>query len=721
MSVGTTSAILAAIVSLTVAIAILFRRPRRPLYQSFALFTLALFVWHGAGVADSFAGGELGVLLISAALLLPPAAVPFFRELLRDRSPGSLRLGRVTLIVSGLLMLATLTPIGGELPFRAVAAAYVIGTLALVLNGMYRRTKSAARSDEKKRLSFLFFGGFVTLVLTAGVTVPRGELLAAMGHIAATFYVYFLYQSILLRRLVDLVEILGKAAVLACLTVVLAGVYALLVLWVGQNQQGLWLFNTLVASFVILILYDQVRPWVEETTAKLMFRERYELRQVLRRLLRALRTTIALPEMRQQVLDALNSSGRASNVSIYLQVEGDPSFALYGYRGQKPPDVVSLNQQPTLFQELRRERRPLLLEQLLARQQELPSLLSDDPTLQREVERTGEAVASMRQLFANVVLPMHLEDRIVGLLCLGSEHLIEVYSTDELSALLSVAEACAIVIENSQEYEKHRERDRLVAIGEMAAGMAHEIRNPLGAIKGAAQCLDPQAIPKDAQEFVGVIVEEVDRLNGVVSQFLEYARPYRGNPIPVNVNDVVSATLKLLGKNAVPAGVTVQEELEPDLPQVNVDPEQLKQVLINLVQNAVQAMPKGGQVTVSTAISMRRSGDYAGGPRPTNTAHVVIRVRDNGVGIRPEDLPRIFVPFFTTKQSGTGLGLAISQRIVENSGGRLEVASRHGEGSTFTIRMPAVSSAPELEKRGDITDPSLSLGGKEAGKLAVHT
>jgi two-component system, NtrC family, sensor histidine kinase HydH len=690
MSVGTTSAILASIVSLTVAIAILLRRPRRPLYQFFSAFTFTLFLWHAASVASRLTGGELVRLQLVAALLLPPMAILFFRELLRDRGIASRQLSRIAFGVSSLLIIPAITPLGDELPFRVVCTAYVLGAMALVFNNLYIRT-SSARSDDKKRLRFLFYGGVSALLLATGELVPAGDVWAALGHVAATFYIYFLYQSILARRLVDLVELLGKAAVLLTLTFLLASVYSLLVLWVGSNQQGLWLFNTLVASFVILILYDQVRPWIEETTAKLLFREGYELRQVLRRLLRVLRMTITLPEMRKQVLDALHTSGRASQASVYLQVEGDPSFRLNGYRGQKPPEVLSTAQQPSLLAELRRERKPVLLEHIILRQQELPTLLTgDDPMLQRELDRMGEAVAAMRQIGASVIVPMLIEDRIVGILCLGAEHLTESYSMDELSALLSLAEACAVVIENSHEYEKQRERDRLVAIGEMAAGMAHEIRNPLGAIKGAAQCLDPQQLPKEANEFIGVIVEEVDRLNGVVSQFLEYARPYRGNPIPVNVNDVISATLKLLARDAIPQAVHVREDKAAELPLVSMDPEQLKQVLINLVRNAIQAMPQGGQIIVSTSVSLGRGEYSASAPRGTETAYVVVRVVDSGSGIRAEDLPRIFVPFFTTKASGTGLGLAISQRIVENAGGRLEVSSSIGEGSTFTIRLPAV-------------------------------
>jgi two-component system sensor histidine kinase HydH len=329
--------------------------------------------------------------------------------------------------------------------------------------------------------------------------------------------------------------------------------------------------------------------------------------------------------------------------------------------------------------------------------------------LQRELERTEEALAVMRQLGANAVIPMIIDDRVLGLLCLGAERAAEAYSADELAAFLSVAEACAVVYENSQEYETRRERDRLVAIGEMAAGMAHEIRNPLGAIKGAVQCLEPGGPPGESAEFVDVILEEVERLNRVVSAFLEYARPYRGNPITIAVNDVVAGTARLLNAGGLPPGVTLELRLADGLPQVLIDPEQLKQVLLNLVRNAIQAMPSGGTVTLSTMQSYARAAAYSdsGAPRFTDTPQVLIRVRDTGEGIKPEDLPRIFVPFFTTKGSGTGLGLAISQRIVENAGGRIEASSRPGEGAAFSIRLPAAPSPATARPDDTGTQPTI--------------
>ena len=687
MNVGVTSAVLASVVCLTIAIAILFKRPHRALYTTFAALSAALSLWHMFSLGRRLAHlGGVGRWQTAVALSLPPLAFLFFRELLRDRSARGRRMTRLAVAISLLLLLPNFSPLGQSLLVQLPLAAYVFVSLGLGLRALYLNVREARGEIESKRLSYVFYGGLAAFVLAWGELVPSVALPGALGHVATTFYIYFLYQSVVTRRLIDIVEFLAKAAVLAFLTLMLATVYALLMVWVGADQQGLWLFNTLVASFVILILYDQVRPRIEDATAKLLFRERYELRQVVRQLLYNLRTTISIDAMREQALAALRNTGRANQVAIYLAAAEEFSFSLFGYLGSKPPEVLNLSSHPTLLQELRATQRPIVLEQLSHRSEELHTLLTGgDPALQRDVDRAAEAITAMRELGASVLLPMLAARRIVGLFVLGAKVPGDAYGTDELACLLSLAEGCAVVIENFHAYERRRERDRLVAVGEMATGIAHEIRNPLGAIKGAAQYLDASSLPDDAREFINVIVEEVDRLNGVVGQFLEYARPWRGNPLPSDINAVVLATTRLLGGEAVPAGIEVRQDLAVDLPPVLIDPEQLKQVLINLVLNAVAAMPEGGTVVLKTEVSHH--------PDRRHACDVLVRVQDTGEGIAQENLPRIFVPFFTTKDNGTGLGLAISERIVENAGGRIDVSSRSGVGTTFTLRFPQVNDA----------------------------
>jgi signal transduction histidine kinase len=274
---------------------------------------------------------------------------------------------------------------------------------------------------------------------------------------------------------------------------------------------------------------------------------------------------------------------------------------------------------------------------------------------------------------------------LLGILVLVDERVSDAFSGDDAVLLESLALQIGVVIENSRQYRRLQERDRLAALGQMAAGLAHEIKNPLGAIKGAAQLLgEPggESQPDPAtREFVGIILEEVDRLDRVVRSVLDYGRPSKGNPGPVDVNAAVRRTLRVLGSSRDQA-VKFVVQADDELPPVRIDEEQLRQVLINLVKNAEEAMGGRGDVTLTT-----RTRPGASGAR-----YVEIAVQDSGPGISPDRLEHLFVPFFTTKPRGTGLGLAISQRLVQSMGGRIEVASQPGVGSVFTILLPVLES-----------------------------
>lgn len=220
------------------------------------------------------------------------------------------------------------------------------------------------------------------------------------------------------------------------------------------------------------------------------------------------------------------------------------------------------------------------------------------------------------------------------------------------------------------------ERERSLLLEEMATGLAHEIRNPLGSIKGAAEYLRIEEGDGENRKLLGVIVEETDRLNTVVSQFLNYARPFSGNLEKKDLNIFVNKVVSLLKTMPLPEGTAIRTELDPGIPPVRVDGEQMIQVLLNLGLNAVEAMPRGGVLTFSTGKS--RSG---------KKESVEVVVRDTGEGISRDALANIFKPFFTTKKKGTGLGLSICERIVRNHGGEISVETEPGAGTAFRIRL----------------------------------
>jgi two-component system sensor histidine kinase HydH len=237
-----------------------------------------------------------------------------------------------------------------------------------------------------------------------------------------------------------------------------------------------------------------------------------------------------------------------------------------------------------------------------------------------------------------------------------------------------------------EEHVQHAER--LAAAGEIAASLAHEIRNPLMAIKGFAQLLNETRDQAEVSEYTNIIVKETDRMNRLIEQLLCLARPASipAMAAPVDVTGIVDSALLLIESQARRHRITINR-LYCVIPPVIAGSENLKQVFLNIIINAIQAMESGGSLTVET--------EY----RPEEKM-ITIRISDNGVGIQPELITKLFDPFFTTKEQGTGLGLSVAQRFVRNWGGEITVDSTVGSGSVFTICLP---------EAGGVADKSESI------------
>ncbi|HWU37810.1 MAG TPA: ATP-binding protein, partial [Candidatus Acidoferrum sp.] len=214
-----------------------------------------------------------------------------------------------------------------------------------------------------------------------------------------------------------------------------------------------------------------------------------------------------------------------------------------------------------------------------------------------------------------------------------------------------------------------------------SAGLAHEIRNPLGAIKGAVEILQddfPSGHPK--AEFYTILLREVERLNEVLTNFLSFARPVTAHLVPQDVQVVLSALEGLISGQARAHRVQIFTSFHTGPSRVLVDETLLKQAFLNIMLNAVEAMPNGGDLAISTRLS---PDGRAGRPE-----WLEVVFDDTGPGIQEADMGRIFDPFFTTKKDGTGLGLAITHRIIENHHGTIRVMSQRGKGTTFLVTLP---------------------------------
>ena len=231
--------------------------------------------------------------------------------------------------------------------------------------------------------------------------------------------------------------------------------------------------------------------------------------------------------------------------------------------------------------------------------------------------------------------------------------------------------------------EEVRRVERLAAIGEMAAGIAHEIRNPLASISGSFQMLEADLNKEgDQGRLITIMRREMDRLNHIVNDFLSFARPRTASPVAINLSNVVDELLRMFAQQLGPDGnVQLVKKIEPRV-MVLFDRHQIEQIMWNLLRNALEAMPSNGTLTVSV--------DQTGDLPPMG----YVRVSDTGPGISSDDIDRLFDPFFTTKAQGSGLGLSIVYRLLERGGGRIDVTSRPAEGATFTIFLPLADPDP---------------------------
>lgn len=690
MSLQAQTALLAALLSVTLGASLLLRRRGEGIARWYAALTTNLSLWWVASFFARFAvqsGLWRDVMLILIAPL-PVTALGFYRRLLTlggDDEQAASQAWRAAVFSGALLLaLAYFLPDFLVQDLDAVdrlCRAVILLSLGFGLYFVWRRAQRTPSRTESVRLSYLFFGGLITGVLILSDVFTH----AGLGDVTAVVYLYLLSQSILRRRLLDLKEILGKMASLAIEAALVAALYGALTspAWLSQNL-GLFALNGFVASVVLLLLVDPMRERVEDWVSRRLFREKASFAREVVALAKDLARIIDPPTMARRIVSALERTDRVTHASVYVLDDSGHNFARLGRLG---PETALGPDDPAVRPALDRLARGeiLITDAIESERNELDRGGKERGKLMEDyAAELGALARSLRGMEAGIAVPFSRDGKLLGFMTLRDERLREAYSREEISMLREVAAQATLVIENSRSYEQQKQRDRLAALGEMAAGLAHEIRNPLGAIKGAAQLVQTAQDPSQTEEFLQIIVEEADRLNTVVRQFLDYARPLRLSLQPVNIRQVLRRAVALLGEEA--EGVEIEVDIEEGLPLAQGDAELLTQVFLNLAQNACQAMDGQGILGISAVLS----GDKS---------FIVCRVEDTGPGIPPEILPSLFVPFFTTKEKGTGLGLAISQRIIERHGGTIGARSLPGQGAAFIVRLPVAAQKAEKEEK----------------------
>jgi signal transduction histidine kinase/CheY-like chemotaxis protein len=445
-----------------------------------------------------------------------------------------------------------------------------------------------------------------------------------------------------------------------------------LLCWTRQRREFSAEDVTLAQALATSAAVGIRNAWLHEET-----QQRLRHTETLVAVSQALGATLDLNEvLRRATREMVRALGGDTGVAWLLAPDRTHFVPLVGYHIPKDvvgtPVAAALRMNDPVIQALRAIKGPIAA--------------SDSQSEAWSSMPAAQALAHKSML----IQPIYWKDELIGgfsVLWLRDTHR---FTSDEMRLAEGIALQGALAVENSRLYEGVKEQmaelkrtqaqlvqsTKLAAIGELAANIAHEINNPLTTVLGFASFLSERMPASDPmREELGLIQEEASRARDIVRDLLQFSRQRDFSPESADVNTVLEQVIAMVRRQGALAAVTVQESYAPDLPAVELDVSRMKQVFLNIINNAVYVMPNGGSLTIRTE---------------TANGGVRIAFEDTGPGIAPEHRDRIFDPFFTTKPevSGTGLGLSVSLGIVQSHGGTIEVETEVGRGSTFTIALP---------------------------------
>jgi two-component system NtrC family sensor kinase len=697
------SAALTLITTAALGCFVLLKNSKSRLYRVFSLYSFSIAIWSGTlalhvSTANHSFALFTGKYLHVGAALIPVLFVHFVSEFFGDSKrllarfilPGLYMIAIVFIVlcVNGTLV-SKVAPKYGIRFLMVANSDYIYLVLFFVLCalwGLFRLFKGylGAQGLRRNQIKYLLFGSLLGYVGGVDNFLYLYDItifpLFPYGTYAIPIYVSITAYAIIQYRLLDINVVVKKTLIYALLLLVLLIPCYVLVIWSQQVAFGLvnYTFSmfTLALFIIVAFLFPKLRFRTEEALEKALFQKRVDYRETLLRSSKDMVSIVDLENLSTNLVRTVSRGLGTDKASLYLLDDTKGTYSLganVGFEAEQSP-LPAVSKSDPLIQLLVKNRDGVVREELEMMRSEVAFL---------------QAAETMGQVQAETSVPIMSKGKLIGVLNLGHKEGREIYSTEDLELLSTLANQAAIAIENARLYQNLkqsqdtlRRADRLSSLGLLTAGLAHEIRNPLVAIRTFTQLLPERYDDAEFREgFQGLALKEVDRICGLINDLLSFARPSRPNVAEENMNDVVDGIARILETEAKEKSVEIKRDFSANLPKVWIDREQMKQVFMNLILNAIQAMKDGGSVFISTRVVAKYDAEPSG-------QFVQVEIRDTGVGIPEENLDHIFDPFFTSKAEGSGLGLSVSHQIIREHGGHVTVESKIGKGTTFFVNMP---------------------------------
>ena len=532
--------------------------------------------------------------------------------------------------------------------------------------------KNTEIARERLQIRYLIFG-IIFMAVSGGIIdlvnyfFRLGFPLLFITGLYTIFISIFFGIAIVKYRLLDIEIIIKRSLLFSTLSVLVLTIYILIVkhlsdlLGATTHKQSIVVESLFVLAIVILLM--PIKRYIERLIDHFVFPGRTKIQKRMLAFTKTLAHHIKLDELSSQIIDFVEEIFKLKKIAIFLWDETEECYMPQCERNIEAELVLH----------------PADINRWLAGYDDAIQVENIDENVQAKTD-----LDALRKSGIFLLVPIRIKDELLGCLALGKRRTATKWEMQDMEFLNTLANQAAIAISRILIYEKEQQSERqllrtekLVAMGTLSAGMAHEIKNPLHIISGSAETLMNEALNNDEQkEILQFIVEETDRLNGIVNNFLDFARPKKPEIQKCDVVSLVDETLQMVSEQAKTLNITIKKHYAKGLAPLYFDPEQLKQVLINIELNALEAMSKTEKRMLTVKVSAIRN------------KQISISIKDTGIGIQKTIQSNMFDPFFTTKKNGTGLGLSISHQIMESMGGTIFFVSSFGKGTTFTLKLP---------------------------------
>jgi len=674
-----------------IGVAVFINHPRRRLNQYWMLVCLSVALWNfgrfmrilSADSQNYSAGLFWCRVMYIGAILIPLFSYLFILKLL-NRKP---RPGRLVYLPTIFFLFMNFTPLiikdivvqfsrlyypdpGKLYPLFLV---YFLTYVIIAHFHLYQSYKTST-GRVKSQIQYVgcasiigFLSGLTTFPLVFNIQFPP------IGAPLVSFYTLIIAYAIVKYRLMDIQIIIKKTVTYALLVfLIILPCYSLIMYginhYLGVEKPGIW-FSLLVFSILLFLSFftPRVQAKTEKTIEQSMFARRYDYLHALRQSSQDMVSILQLDELLDRLLATLHETFEITGSSILLHDQQNKTYKITSSRNLENRKVVNkhFSENETLFQWLKRKKELIILEELEHRSKH---------------SEYAEIIRLLDLLESKICVPLFFQKRLIGLINLGNKQNGEMFTNEDLKTLATVANHAAVAIENAQLYKKMLRTDRLAAVGTLSARLAHEIRNPLVSIKTVTELL-PERIddPEFRNHFLGVAIKEIQRIKNLVDDLLNFARPSTPKFRYENINILIQDMVHLIDAETRSKGISISQNLGADIPEILIDRDQIKQVILNILLNAVQACKSDGLISIVTRLV-----------NTTNAKQFVqVEINDNGIGIPEKDIENLFNPFFTTKYEGVGLGLSIAHQIVQEHDGYIDINSKKDEGSSFYINLVA--------------------------------